>query len=114
MILLSKFRDRFRLESKYKSMVNFKRRVLDLAVNEINEKTDINVSYENVKHGRSIVGFMFTVKESTKASSAKGQKKYLTDAQIIAKAQKMTSMTWPQLYDKLEKQGYIFERKHNY
>jgi len=113
-ISLADLKERFLLVCKYKRMKDFKDRVLDLAVNEINEKTDIHVSYENVKHGRSIVGFMFTVKKSTKASSTKRNKKFLTEAQIIAKAQKMGSLSWPQVYDKLEEQGFSFERKHKY
>jgi len=114
MIPLTELRDRFRLESKYKRIKDFKVYVLDKAVKEINEKTDINVSYENVKHGRSIVGFMFTVKKSTKASSTKGNKKFLTEAQIIAKAQKMGSLSWPQVYDKLKEQGFSFEKRHKF
>lgn len=48
-------------ETEYKAMSDFKRRVLDLAVNEINEKSDLKVSYEQVKKGVSIVGFRFKV-----------------------------------------------------
>lgn len=57
--------------TEYKEMGDFKKRVLDLAVNEINEKTNIKVKYENVKQGRRIVGFIFTVKEKPKAKNAK-------------------------------------------
>lgn len=48
-------------ETEYKAMSDFKRRVLDLAVNEINGKSDLKVSYEQVKKGVSIVGFKFKV-----------------------------------------------------
>lgn len=47
--------------TEYKRMGNFKSRVLDLAVREINEKTDIKISYEQIKKGRTIVGFKFKV-----------------------------------------------------
>lgn len=47
--------------NEYKVMGNFKLRVLDMAVNEINEKTDLKVSYEQTKKGRKIVGFQFKV-----------------------------------------------------
>lgn len=50
----------------YVRMSDFKKRVLDLAVNEINEKTDLKVSYENVKKGRKIVGFNFKILEKPK------------------------------------------------
>src|SRR5690606_4347224 len=33
---------------------------------EINENTDINLSYENIKKGRQVVGFKFTVKNKPK------------------------------------------------
>lgn len=57
--------------TEYKEMGDFKKRVLDLAVNEINEKTNIKVKYENVKQGRRVVGFIFTVREKPKAKNAK-------------------------------------------
>lgn len=47
--------------NEYKRMTDFKKRVLDLAVNEINEKTDIKVSYEQKKEGTTITGFKFKV-----------------------------------------------------
>ena len=53
----------------YKKMNDFKKRVLDLAVNEINDKTDLKVEYENVKEGRKIIGFKFTVREKPKPKS---------------------------------------------
>ena len=47
--------------NEYQIMGNFKLRVLDMAVNEINEKTDLKVSYEQKKQGRKISGFQFKV-----------------------------------------------------
>ena len=61
---LSLFRGQMGLDdSEYRDMSNFKKRVLDLAVNEINEKTDLTVSYTQEKKGRLIHGFKFTVKQ---------------------------------------------------
>ena len=48
-------------DTEYKAMSDFKRRVLDLAVNEINEKSDLRISYEQVKKCVVIVGFKFKV-----------------------------------------------------
>ncbi|ELV07203.1 Replication protein [Wohlfahrtiimonas chitiniclastica SH04] len=45
---------------EYTRMFDFKKRVLDLAVNQINENTDINVEYEQHKRGRTIYGFSFS------------------------------------------------------
>lgn len=39
---------------------NFKRKVLDFAINEINEKTDITLTYENIKEGKKIKALEFT------------------------------------------------------
>lgn len=59
---------------EYQRMTDFKKRVLDLAVNEINEKTNIKVKYENVKQGRKIIGFTFTVHEKLKSKADKQNK----------------------------------------
>ena len=50
-------------ENQYKLMSDFKKRVLDLAINDINEKTDIKATYQQHKKGRSISGFSFTFKQ---------------------------------------------------
>lgn len=50
-------------EDQYKLMSDFKKRVLDLAINDINEKTDIKATYQQHKKGRSISGFSFTFKQ---------------------------------------------------
>ena len=64
---LDKFRSQMGVGiDEYKGMSDLKKRVLDLAVNEINNNTDLNVKYENVKKGRPIIGFKFTVLEKLK------------------------------------------------
>ena len=64
------FRDQMGLGiNEYKAMCDFKKRVLDLATDEINKKSDLKVKYENVKKGRKIVGFVFTVHEKPKAKT---------------------------------------------
>lgn len=50
------------LPNEYKRMSEFKRDVLDLSVNQINENTSLKVSYTQKKQGRVIVGFRFDVK----------------------------------------------------
>ena len=52
--------------NEYKAMNNFKAKVLDLAVSQINEHTDITVKYEQVKTGRTITGFKFSFKQKAK------------------------------------------------
>src|SRR5699024_6824257 len=72
MFELEKFRSQLGIEAdEYKRMGNFKSRVLDLAVKEINEKADIKINYEQVKKGRTIVGFKFKVLPKEKPKSVK-------------------------------------------
>ncbi|WP_201540936.1 replication initiation protein RepM [Psychrobacter sp. 1044] len=69
---LEKFREQLGVEvSEYKAMCDFKKRVLQVAIDEINEKSDIKVSYEQVKKGRSIAGFKFKVLAKDKPKNAK-------------------------------------------
>lgn len=55
------------LDSEYQRMFDFKRYVLDLAIKQINEHTDITVKYEQHKQGRSIAGFSFIFKQGKKS-----------------------------------------------
>lgn len=64
---LKTIRDRLGLlENEYKRMCDFKSRVIDVAIDQINEHTDIKASYEQHKEGRSITGFTFTFKPKQK------------------------------------------------
>lgn len=68
---LEKFRGQLGIGvNEYSKMNDFKKRVLDLAVKEINELTDIKVSYEQEKKGRRITGFKFTVRTKDKPKDA--------------------------------------------
>ena len=49
----------FQLEDKYKQIGNLKMKVIDPALKEINLHSDLKVSYEQVKRGRSVVAFDF-------------------------------------------------------
>lgn len=53
-------------DDEYAKMGDFKKRVLDLAVNEINEQTDIKVTYDQIKNGRTITAFKFTATKKRK------------------------------------------------
>ncbi|AYO52306.1 replication initiation protein RepM [Acinetobacter wuhouensis] len=57
-------------ENQYKLMSDFKKRILDLAINDINEKTDIKVTYQQHKKGRSISGFSFNFKQKKSAKQS--------------------------------------------
>ena len=49
-------------DDDYSRMYDFKRYVLDKAVTEINEHSDLDVSYTQRKKGRVIIGFDFKIK----------------------------------------------------
>ena len=51
------------LPESYQDLSNLKKRVIKPSLDEITANTDIDLSYENVKRGRSVVGFKFTVKK---------------------------------------------------
>ena len=60
-IELTEFRKRIGvLDTEYKLMAQLKERVLKLAIQQINEHTDITVKHEQHKAGRTITGFSFT------------------------------------------------------
>ncbi len=59
LISLAELRENLGLVDEYKRIEAFKRRVLDLAVKQINEHTDITVEYEQHKQSRVITGFTF-------------------------------------------------------
>lgn len=57
---LQPFREKLGIKpTEYKLMHQFKSRVLDTAINQVNDLTDLNVSYTQRKEGRTIVGFDF-------------------------------------------------------
>ncbi|HFC6485629.1 TPA: replication initiation protein [Neisseria meningitidis] len=47
------------LPNEYARIGNFKTRVIDYSINEINKKTDLTATYEQRKNGRVITGFRF-------------------------------------------------------
>jgi len=60
---LAEFRQQLGLDNnEYQKMINFKNRVLEPALKQINNLTDINIEYEQFKNGRSISGLSFTIK----------------------------------------------------
>lgn len=65
-IELSEFRAKLGVENdEYKAMNHFKSRVLEPSIKQINQHTDITVSYEQHKRGRTITGFSFKFKQKS-------------------------------------------------
>lgn len=74
-ISLDKLRNHFGLlNDEYVRMHHFKARVLDLAISQINEHTDITAEYEQHKQGRTITGFTFKFKQKAKPKTVKVDK----------------------------------------
>lgn len=74
-ISLYELREKLGLVDEYKRIEAFKRRVLDLAVKQINEHTDITVEYDQHKQGKVITGFTFKFKVKTKPKKVSNTKK---------------------------------------
>ena len=65
-ITLDELFEQLGLPESYQDLSNLKKRVINSSLDEITTNTDIDLSYENIKRGRSVVGFKFTVKEKPK------------------------------------------------
>ena len=61
------------LEGEYERIANFKAKVLDFAISQINKHTDITATYEQHKAGRIITGFTFSFKSKAKAKDEQGR-----------------------------------------
>ncbi|MGJ8526879.1 Replication initiation protein [Halomonadaceae bacterium LMG 33818] len=58
---LERIKEMLDITEKYKNVKDLKRWVLEPALKEVNERTDIEVAMESLKKGRSIVGFKFSI-----------------------------------------------------
>ena len=102
---LQRFRQQLGVEEiKYSRMSDFKKYVLDFAVQQINEHTDITVKYDQHKQGRIITGFTFNFKVKVKSKKALESKRdsdtpdmltvlKMTDKQRGAFASKLSQMS---------------------
>lgn len=70
LIELAIFRQQLGVETgQYKTMSNFKKHVLDFALKQVNDLTDIQAKYEQHKNGKTITGFCFTLKQKKVAGT---------------------------------------------
>lgn len=79
---------------QYKEMYNFKIRVIDLAISQINKHTDITVKYEQHKTGRKITAMSFTFKSKVAPKQTAIDDGYIkmTDKQIDAFSKKLAAL----------------------
>ena len=100
-IEISEFRNRLGLlDDEYTAMHNFKKRVLEPSIQQINEHTDIKATYEQHKQGRTITGFSFKFKQKQQPKKVDSKRDpntpdffiKMTDAQRHLFANKMSEM----------------------
>lgn len=58
---IDELRKIFMCEKKYDRVNNFKQRIIEPSIEEINNKTDLNVTYEYFTEGKKIVGIEFYI-----------------------------------------------------
>lgn len=114
-IKVKEIRETLSLGTKYKTMCDFKKWVLDVATKEINTETDLNVSYKNIKCGRSIVAFHFSIKKKRKTlgTHPNSPKKYLSPEDTYKEFQKSRFrhiQSYKEGFEILEKEGYTLNK----
>lgn len=120
---LADFRQKLGIEpDEYPRMTDFKRRVLDPAVAQINAHTDITATYQQHKRGRTITGlsFSFAVKarnerdpntvdmlSGTTDAEAGGKRPRQTISKAKAESMARPGETYPELYKRLSRDFII-------
>ena len=98
---LAEFRQKIGVEAKeYERMHHFKARVLEPSIKQINEHTDITVTYEQHKKGRAISGFSFRFKQKPQTKKIESKRDpdtadlftKMTDAQRHMFSHKLSEM----------------------
>lgn len=74
------FRETLELDGQYKAIKDLKKYVIDLAVTQINEHSDIAVSYTQRKTGRAVTHLIFDIKAKQEPKKAKVAKLYVATA----------------------------------
>lgn len=106
MMALIEFRNKIGVDdTEYPAMNNFKSRVLDPAIKQINDLTDINVTYEQHKQGRIITGFSFKFKQKPQPKALDVKKDFnttdsflkMTDAQLTTFSSKLADLAEVQM-----------------
>ena len=67
------------LEDKYKEYKEFRRRVIEPSVKEINEYTDLQVEWEPIKKGRTYVGIHFKIKNKERWEGLAAYRKTISE-----------------------------------
>lgn len=103
-IELADFRYKLGIEPhEYTRMTNFKSRVLDTAIKQINQHTNITATYKQHKAGRSIRGFSFSynLKNENKIKQGSKNRQVITKNEAAQKAH--PGEEWAQLTKRLSR-----------
>ena len=68
---ISQLKETLGMEGRYKAIKDFKKDVLDMAVSQINEHSDIRVSYTQRKTGRTVTHLIFAIKPEPRPDQVK-------------------------------------------
>jgi len=64
-------KERLELQDQYSRFFDLKKRIIDPAIIEINNSTNLVISWDTVKRGRVITGLTFSIKEKKKVCVSK-------------------------------------------
>jgi len=112
---IDKLRKMFKVETKYKPMIDFKRNVLDFSVGLISKHNDIILGYNQKMKGRKIIGFDFyIIPKNEVVEHAKNPKKANPYSRCTlsfdgAKRLLKKGESLPQLYFRLAELGFMFD-----
>ena len=90
-ISLEEFRRMMKIEDKYKQVKDLKKRVLEPAKRQINERTDINIDYELIKQGRRYTKIRLKISKNKQRVERKENKRLIENgnfAELEAKLNK--------------------------
>ena len=96
---ISQLKETLGIADCYTSIKDFKKYVLDAAVSQINEHSDIRVSYTQRKTGRTVTHLIFAIKPEPKPKQVKRKGHKLTDAEVAKHARPGES--WEAAYARL-------------
>lgn len=68
-IKLDRLREQFEIPESYQYSSHIKKLIIEKAVKQFREKTDIKITYKEIKLGRRVVSLHITVKENDKGSN---------------------------------------------
>lgn len=65
-VIINDLKETLQIQKKYKLYADFKRKVILKAQEEINEKTDLNIDFEEIKTGRKVTSIKFLISPNFK------------------------------------------------